>query len=98
MLRHQLRQDLVLALDLLFQEGDALLLGLMIGAALGLEGGGPVLEEFLLPPLEYRRLQTQLVTELRDRFLLQQMPPQDGDLFFSGVMLSWFLHAFSPLS
>jgi hypothetical protein len=26
------------------------------------------------------------------------MPPQNGDILFSAVMLSWFLHALSPLS
>ena len=44
MLRHQLRQDLILGLDLLFQILDALLLGLLVGAALSLEGGPSVLE------------------------------------------------------
>ena len=98
MLPDEFGQDFVLALDLLLQVRNALLLGLVIGAAFGLEGGGPVFEEFLLPTVEHRWLQSQLVTELRDRLLLQQMPPEDGDLLISGVMLSWFLHAFSPLS
>jgi hypothetical protein len=40
-LRHQFRQDLVLALDLLLQELDAFLLGLVVGAGFGLEGRGP---------------------------------------------------------
>jgi hypothetical protein len=47
MLLHQLCQDFVLALDLLLQARDSLLLGLVIGAAFGLEGGGRVLEELL---------------------------------------------------
>ena len=34
MLRHQLRQDLILGLDLLFQILDTLLLGLLMGWAL----------------------------------------------------------------
>jgi hypothetical protein len=38
MLRHQLSQDLILGLDLLLQILDALLLGLLIGAGLILEG------------------------------------------------------------
>ena len=54
----------------------------MIGTAFGLKGGGPVLEELLLPAVEHRRLQSQLVTELGDRLLLQQMPPEDGNLLF----------------
>lgn len=52
MLRHQLRRDLILGVDLLLQIFDALLLGLLIGADLGLEGGRSVLEELLLPPVE----------------------------------------------
>jgi len=36
MLSHQFGQDLVLALDLLFQVKNAFLFGLMIGAAFGL--------------------------------------------------------------
>ena len=52
MLRHQLRQDLILGLNLLFQILDALLLGLLVGPGFGLEGGPSVLEELLLPPVE----------------------------------------------
>ncbi len=37
-------------------------------------------------------------TQLRDRLLIQQVPPQDGDFLFCGVVLSWFFQAFSPLS
>ena len=57
MLRHQLRQDLILGLDLLGQILDPLLLGLRVGARLGLEGGCPILEELLLPPVEDRGLE-----------------------------------------
>ena len=32
-----------------------------------LESGGSVLEELLLPAIEYRRLEPQLVTQIRDR-------------------------------
>jgi hypothetical protein len=96
-LGHQLGRDLVLRLDLLFQVGDPLLLGGMIGPRFLLEGGGAVLEELLLP--EDRGLQTQFITELRDGLLLllQQMPPKDGDLLFGSVVLPLLLHAFSPL-
>src|ERR1700690_1408828 len=98
MLRHQLRQDLILGLDLLFQILDALLLGLLVGAALGLEGGPSVLEELLLPPVEDRWLQAQFIAELGDRLLVQQMAPQDGDLLVWCVVLPSLFHAFSPLS
>jgi hypothetical protein len=97
-LPHQFGQDLILALDLLLQVLDPLLFGLVVGSRLGLEGRRPVVEELLLPAVEDGRLQPQLVTELGDRLLLQQMAPQNGDLLFCGVVLSWFLHAFSLLS
>jgi len=87
-LPHQLGQDLVLALDLLLQVLDPFLFGLMVGARLRLEGRGPVLEELLLPAVENRRLQPQLVTQLGDRLLLQQMAPQNRNLLFCGVVLS----------
>src|SRR6516162_3231057 len=95
MLRHQLGQNLVLALDLLLQKLDAFLLGLVVGAGFGLESGGPVLEELFLPAVENRRLQPQFVTQLGDRLLFQQMSPEDGDLLFCGVVLPLFFHAFS---
>ena len=98
MLRHQLRQDFVLALHLFLQVLDAFLLGLVVGAGFGLEGGGPVFEELLLSAVKHRRLQAKLVTELGNWLLLQQMPPQGGDFLFPGVMLSCFLHVLSPLS
>jgi hypothetical protein len=45
---HQLRQNLILALNLLLQVFDALLLGRVIGPALGLKRRRPVLEELFL--------------------------------------------------
>jgi hypothetical protein len=98
MLRHQLRQDLVFGLDLLFQILNALLLGLRIGPGLILEGRRSVLEELLLPPVEDRWLQAQLLAELGDRFLAQQMPSQNGDFLAGGVVVPCLFHAFSPLS
>ena len=98
MLRHQLGQNLVLGLDLLLQIGDPLLLGGVVGWPLLLEGSRPVLEELLLPPVEYRGLQPQLVAQLRNRHLLNKMPSEDGDLFLCCVVLPFLLHAFSPLS
>jgi len=48
-LRHQFGQNLVLGLDLLFQIGDPLLLGGVVGRPLLLEGRRPILEKLLLP-------------------------------------------------
>jgi hypothetical protein len=97
MLRHQLGEDLVLGLNLLLQVGDPLLLGGVVGWPLLLEGRRPVLEELLLPAVKDRGLQTQFIAELRDRLLLQQMSPEDGDLLFRRVVFPVLLHAFSPL-
>jgi hypothetical protein len=97
-LRHQFGQNLIFGLDLLLQILDAFLLGLVVGSALVLKDGWPVLEELFLPAVQNGWLEPQLVTQLRDRLLVQQMPPQDGDLFLCGVVLSWLLQAFSPLS
>ena len=62
-----------------------------------LEGSSPVLEEFLLPAVKDRWLETHFVAQLRDGLLLQQVPPQDGDLLFRRVLLPLLLQAFSPL-
>jgi hypothetical protein len=97
-LGHQLGEHFVLGLDFLLQPGDAFLLGGTAVAGLGLEGGGAVLKEFFLPAIEYRRLQSEFVAELRDRLVLDQMPPQNGDLLFGCVVLSLFPHASSPLA
>ena len=55
-LGHQLGQNLILGLDLLFQSHDAFLFGLATTAVVGLEGSGSVLKELLLPTIENRRL------------------------------------------
>src|SRR5215471_13784946 len=97
MLRHQLGQDLVLGLDFLLQIADPLLVGGVVQSRFLLEGGRAVLEELLLPAVEDCGLQAEFIAELRDRLLLQQMPPEDGDLLFRRVVLPLLLHAFSPL-
>ena len=100
MLGHQLSQDLVLGLHLLLQELNPflLLLHLAVGTLLCLKGRRSVLEELLLPTLEHRRPQARFLTQIRDWHFIQQMPPQNGNLLFSTVMLSSFPHTFAPLS
>jgi hypothetical protein len=71
MLRHRLRENLVLGPDLLLQVRDSLLLGGMVGSRLLLEGRRPVLEELLLPAVEDCRLQAEFIARLRDRLLVQ---------------------------
>gem|GEM_PF-3791407 len=97
-LGHQFGQHLIFRLDLLLQELDPLLFGLLVRAALALEGSRPVLEELFLPTVEYRWLQSQFITQIGNRHFIQQVPPQDGNLLFSGVVLSLFSLASSPLS
>jgi len=95
-LRHQFGQNLVLGLDLLFQIGDPILLGGVVGPGFLLEGRRAVLKELLLPAVEDRGLESKFIAKLRDRLVLQQMPPEDGDLLFRRVVLPLLLHAFSP--
>ena len=97
MLGHQLRQNLVLGLDLLLQVRNPLLVSGMDGWPFLLEGSSPVLEELLLPAVEDGGLQVEFIAELRDWLLLQQMPPQNGGLLFRRVVLALLLDAFSPL-
>jgi hypothetical protein len=96
-LGHQLGQNLVLSLDLLLQVGDPHLLSGVVGWPFLFEGSRPVLEELFLPAVEDRGLQAEFIAELRDRLLLQQMPPQGRDFLFRRVVLPLLLHAFSPL-
>jgi len=69
----------------------------MVGTRLLLEGRRAVLEQLLLPAVENRGLQNRFTAELRDWLLLNQMPPQDGDLLFRSLVLPLLLHPFSPL-
>ena len=71
MLGHQLRQNFILGLDFLLQVVDPFVFGLLVRPSLVLESRGPVLEELFLPPVEYRRLQPELIAEIGDRLLLQ---------------------------
>jgi len=97
-LGHQFGQHLVFGLDLLLPELDPLLFGLMVRAALAREGCSAILEELFLPTIEYRWLQSQFITQIGNRRFIQQVPSQDGNLLFSGVVFSLFSHPSSPLS
>jgi hypothetical protein len=63
------------------------------GSGFLLEGGRSVLEELFLPAAEDRGLQAEFIAQLRDRLVLQQMPPQDSDFLFWRVVLSLLLPA-----
>src|SRR5215470_3865552 len=69
----------------------------MVGPPFRLKGSRCVLEELLLPAVEDRGLESVLATQFRDRNLLQQMPPQDGNFFFRRIVLPLLLHAFAPI-
>src|ERR1051325_6048662 len=61
MFGHQLGQDLVLGLDLLLQVGDPFLVGGVVAWPFRFEGSRAVLEELLLPAVEDRGLQAELI-------------------------------------
>src|SRR6266576_6618310 len=94
MLGHQFSQHFVFGLDLLFQKLDPLLFSLVIRPAPTLKGSRTVLEELFLPTVEHRWLQSMFLAQIGNRHFIQQVPPQDGNLLFSGVVLSLSSHAF----
>jgi hypothetical protein len=67
---------------LLFQDLNAflLLLHLAVGMLLSLKGGRSILEELILPAVEYRGLQAQLSTQVRNWRLVQMPPRQQPSL------------------
>jgi hypothetical protein len=80
---HDLRDHLVLVGQLGLEGFDPLLQATHLAAVVALEGGRPMLEELLLPSVEDVGVEAELVTEVGDRRLLEQMPPQDGHLLLS---------------
>jgi hypothetical protein len=95
---HEFREDFVLALKLLFQEGDPSLVGVSGASGAGLECGSGVLEELLLPAVEHRGVDSVSVTQIRDRGALEKVETQNGNLLLSREALSDFLgHGKPPL-
>ena len=95
MLLHQLRQDFVLALELVLQGGDRAVLGVVRRRAppTGVrEGGGAVLEELLLPAVEEGRVEAELVAQVRDGGLLQEVAAPKGDLLLGGELATGHGH------
>src|SRR5512135_1196497 len=80
MFLHEFREDFVLALELLFQEGDPPVFGVTGASSSGFEGGGGVLEELLLPAVEHCGMDVVLVTEVRNRDAFEEMKLKDGGL------------------
>ena len=96
MFLHQFSDDLVLALELVAECGDgAEVLGLGRGV-LAFEGGGAVLEELLLPEVEQRGRELELVAEVRDGDVVDQVTPENGDLLNRRIVLSRLSHRETP--
>jgi hypothetical protein len=84
MFLHEFGEDLVLALELLFQGGDPAILVVVGTSGPGFKCGGGVLEEFLLPAIEHGGVDVVLIAEVRDGGMFQEMKPQDGGLLLDG--------------
>src|SRR3954447_6430102 len=84
MFLHEFGEDFVLALELLFQGGDPAILVVAGTSGAGLERGGGVLEELLLPAVEHGGVDAVPVTEVRDGGVFEEMEPKDGGLHLDG--------------
>src|SRR5512135_2159204 len=96
MFLHEFREDFVLALELLFQEGDPPVFGVTGASSSGSEGGGGVLEELLLPTVEHCGMDVVLVTEVRNRDAFEEMKPKDGGLLLGTGRFRVFLGMGKP--
>src|SRR5215472_751430 len=95
MLLHQLGEDLVLTLELVFQGCDLAVLGIFAGLAAFagvLEGSRAVLEELLLPEVEEGHGEVVLLTEVGDGLLFQEMEPEQADFLLRGEVTAWLGH------
>ena len=85
--RDEFRENLVLALEFVFEGSDLAVLGVLQGlvafAGVG-EGRGPVLEELFLPEIEEVDVEVVLLTDVRDGLLLQEVEAEQGDLLLGG--------------
>src|SRR5262245_34023736 len=91
MLLHEFGEDLVLALELLLKHRALPILGGAGASVPGLERGGAVLEELLLPAVEHRGVDAVLVAQIRDGDMFEEMEPKDGDLLRGGESLAGLL-------
>ncbi len=97
MLFHQLRQNLVLGLQLRFQRRDPLLLPLTSGIGLALESRRAVLKKHPQPTVEDRAMDLVLVAQSGNRNPFDQVPAENGNLLLRGLMLALVAHGSSPL-
>ena len=93
MLFHEFREDLVLALELLLQEDNPPVLGVTGASGSGVESGGGVLEELLLPAIEHGGVDAVPITEVGDGGVFEEMEPKDGGLLLgTGALPSLLGH------
>jgi hypothetical protein len=97
-LLHQLGENLVLALEFVFEGSDLAVLRVLRGleafAGIG-EGGGTVLEELFLPEVEEVDVEAVLLTEVGDRLLLQEVETKQSDLLLRGKVTTLASHGMS---
>src|SRR5271166_164636 len=91
MFLHEFGEDFVLALQLLFQQGDPPVLVVAGAAGAVLECGSGVLEELLLPTVEHRGVNAVLVAQIRHRGVFEEMEPKYGDLLRDAEAIPSFL-------
>ena len=91
MFLQEFREDFVLALQFLFQQGDPPVLVVAGAAGAVLECGSGVLEELLLPTVEHRGVNAVLVAQIRNRSVFEEMEPKDGDLLRDAEAIPSFL-------
>src|SRR5271157_6181793 len=97
MFLHEFGEDFVLALQLLFQQGDPPVLVVAGAAGAVLECGSGVLEELLLPTVEHRGVNAVLVAQIRHRGVFEEMEPKYGDLLRGAEAIPSFLgHGKTP--
>src|SRR3974377_686379 len=91
MFLHEFGEDFVLALQLLFQQGDPPVLVVAGAAGAVLECGSGVLEEPLPPTVANRGVNAVLVAHIRNRGVVEEMEPKDGDLLRNAEAIPSFL-------
>src|SRR5512135_3035466 len=91
MFLHEFGEDLVLAPELLLQEGNPLLLEVGRPRGAAFEGGSTVVEELLLPTVEHGGVDAVPVAEVGDRRVLQEVEPEDRELLLGGEPLPGLL-------
>ena len=96
MFLHEFGEDFVLALQLLFQQGDPPVLVVAGAAGAVLECGSGVLEELLLPTVEHRGVNAVLVAQIRHRGVFEEMEPKYGDLLQASKRFRVFLDMGKP--